>query len=180
MNEARLFAGVFIDKSVFSSIYSKIISEFDKVSFGKWVEDYNLHFTMKFIGDVERDEIPEIKNTLSDILVDYYSKLTFKGLFALPNKGLPRVLNAGINVEDGALRESAVAIDSRLQELGFPKENREFVPHITLLRMKSTNNGFRSLLAKYSDYYFGEMGSYKINLIESRLSPRGPIYKIIA
>lgn len=179
MSEIRLFVGVFVDKSIFSSIYPKIINEFDKVSFGKWVEDYNLHFTMKFIGEVDKSEVSQIKDVLSDLLIEYRSKLVFKGLSVLPKRGQPRVLYADIHTEDNMLSENAVLIDTRLQELGFPREEREFVPHITLLRMKSVHNNFRNSLMKYSDYKFGEMSSYKICLIESKLSPRGPIYKVV-
>lgn len=175
----RLFIGVFIEDRFFTESFQKIKSDFKNVSFGKWVELNNLHFTIKFLGDVDSSQIPEIKNLLKENLIAHECNYSISGLSVLPARGIPRVLYAGIEAEGNTMLEQAVLIDSALEELGFDKEERDFFPHISLLRMKSVSNDFRSVLKQYSRFYFGKGTNFKIDLIESKLTPNGPIYKIL-
>jgi 2'-5' RNA ligase len=175
----RLFVGVFIDKSTFGNKLELLQKEFDAYTIGKWVEDYNLHFTLKFIGDFEISQIPKLKEALSEHLATIDEVLTFKGLFVLPNEKTPRVLYIDIQTDTNILLEKAIIIDDICSDFGVAREKRQFKPHLTLLRMKSVSKGFPAMLRKYSDTFFGKTDKFTINLIESRLSSKGPSYIII-
>ncbi len=179
MQSKRLFVGVFVPHSLFSNKLATIQKEFSEATFGKWVEMENLHFTMKFIGDVEANRVKIIKERLSEVLGEYKSNLYIRGIGTLPKRGFPRVLYLGIDTDDCLLNESAILIDSILEEEGIKSEERDFMPHVTLLRIKSSTNNFHSLVKKYSNTDFGKLEKYEINLIESKLTPNGPIYKIL-
>lgn len=175
----RLFLGVYVDSKLFENKYDKIIRDFDSSSFGNWVKPENLHFTVKFLGDVRSDMIDEIVANTEQFLDVQESTVTFNGLGALPDRGMPRVLYAPFANPDDSIIEIHQKIDDILGAMGFEKETKKFLPHVTLLRVKSATNAFRSVLSKYRTFEFGEMKTYKISLIESRLTPKGPIYNVI-
>lgn len=175
----RLFVGVFIDKSIFGNKIELLKKDLDSFTIGKWVEDYNLHFTLKFIGDFDVTVLPKLKETLAEHLITYEETLTFTGLSVLPNQKMPRVLYIDIQTDSNILLEKAILIDDICSDFGVQREKRQFKPHLTLLRMKSVANGFPKILQKYSDTFFGKTDSFSINLIESRLSSNGPSYTII-
>lgn len=179
MQTKRLFLGVFADKHIFDDIYSSIKKDFDKVTFGKWVEPENLHFTIKFLGDVNEDQIETLRTSLTDCLGAFEYPLIITSTGTLPDNGAPRILYSKVKNFDGGLLPLVKHIENILDKEGFEKEKRAFIPHITLQRIKSSTNDFRSVLNKYKDYPFGIMDSFRINLIESRLSSAGPVYKII-
>ncbi len=175
----RLFVGVFINSSIFDNKLIQLKKDFDRVTIGKWVEDYNLHFTLKFIGDFPINQISELKSALSEHLTDYQENLVFSGVSVLPNRKTPRVLYIDIQTETNLLLEKFIIIDDICSDFCIKKESREFKPHLTLLRMKSVSNSFYRYLDKYSNEYFGTLTNFRIELIESSLTPSGPKYTII-
>lgn len=180
MNTKRLFIGTFIDRDVFKYSYEDIIEDFKMAVFGKWVEIENLHFTFKFLGDVKMQEITKIKEELDDLFTDIESPLIFNGLGGFPNLINPRVLFANIIDNSGQLEFINNSIEKRLFNLGFPADNKPFKPHLTLIRLKDFNKfEFKNAVSKYKDYEFGEMDSFKPVLIESKLTPKGPIYSVV-
>jgi 2'-5' RNA ligase len=72
-------------------------------------------------------------------------------------------------------------IESALTALGFAKEERPFVPHLTLARVKqgaspSERRGFGELVdaTSFEDKYHVEVEA--ISLMRSQLTPAGAIY----
>lgn len=179
MKTKRLFLGVYIDRSFFAVKYDKIKRDFDTVSFGKWVEPENLHFTVKFLGDLEVSKIPDLNKALEEYYIPFKSKLNIAGLDILPSKGAPRVLHVKVEPETNDLFQAQTIIEDISLDFGFEKESREFTPHVTLQRIKSSTNDLRNVLAQHKNLEFGVMPEFSINLIESVLTPRGPVYKIL-
>jgi len=64
--------------------------------------------------------------------------------------------------------------------MGF-KEDRKFVPHLTVSRVKSSLNkkSLLNVLDEYKDYEFGSDMITKINFKKSTLTPEGPIYETL-
>ncbi|MEK6900940.1 MAG: 2'-5' RNA ligase family protein, partial [Nanoarchaeota archaeon] len=61
------------------------------------------------------------------------------------------------------------------------KEEREDVPHVTLLRVKSgrKQGKLQHLLQKVQKLRFGKMMIDRVVLYESHLLPEGPVYKVV-
>ena len=179
MQTKRLFVGTFIDTSIIEYYYPSFKEDFDAVSTGKWVELENLHFTYKFLGDVKYDKIEIIKDSFKDLLIQYNSKIILKGLNVFPNPDMPRVLFANIYNRDNKILNVFKDIEKRAIELGFDKEKRKFKPHLTLKRIKSNKRVFGQILSEYRNIEIGNMTSFSVNLIESELTFKGPIYKVL-
>ncbi len=91
-----------------------------------------------------------------------------------------RVIWIGI---EGGERIGLIAgnLDDELSVLGFRKENRSFVPHITITRVRegASVGEARELLRMYDDVFFGEQLVDTIRLKKSILGPKGPTYSTV-
>ena len=76
METKRLFLGTFVDNTLFAPVYKTMIDDFSEVCTGKWTEIENLHFTYKFLGNVDVERIPEIRNAIRPILREFKSTLS--------------------------------------------------------------------------------------------------------
>jgi 2'-5' RNA ligase len=130
----------------------------------KAVEPDNLHVTLKFLGDTDLDLIGEIGS-----LVEQTARLE-----------RPSVVWAGL---EGAETLTAIAADleTGLEELGFARENRPFVPHLTLARVKARPpESLRPLLSRHAKTEFGTATIDQVELIRSELRPEGAKYTVLA
>ncbi len=176
----RIFIGTFVKNDDFSKKYPKIIADFSKCVIGKWVELWNLHFTYHFLGETNSKTLEKLKIDLRDFLKEYAFDLKFKGMGAFPNFSSPRVLFVNIIDENRILNDIHTGIKEILQNFEFQLDEREYHPHLTLLRIKSVNKSeFRKLIQSYQDTPSFEIKGFQVNLIESKLTPRGPMYHII-
>ena len=80
-----------------------------------------------------------------------------------------------------ALAALVTKLNEALTFLGYSKESREFVPHITLARFRaSTPQGiFASILEKYRDTLWGELSVDSIVLYRSETLAKGARYSAI-
>ena len=180
MQTKRLFTGTYIDKEIFEDVYVDMLEDFNGISTGKWVEPENLHFTYHFIGDFDSSKIPDLINELKSTCKTYKSELVIKGISGFPNILNPRILHAEVIDYNNILQNIFSNLERRLIPFGYKPESRKFTPHVTLQRIKSIKKDeFNSIIQDYSDFEFGKMSKFNVNLIESELTPRGPVYRIL-
>ncbi len=173
----RLFIGTFLKTNELLSEYPKIKREFEVAATGKWVEEWNLHFTYHFLGNVSLEVIPELLKELKSILKEYTYELTLKGLGCFPSLNSPRVLFVNIIESDKLLKQIHAGCSDVLRKFNIEIEQREYKPHLTLIRIKSFKlNFFHKSFRKYENFDFGGVEKFKVELIESRLTSDGPIY----
>jgi RNA 2',3'-cyclic 3'-phosphodiesterase len=151
----------------------------------KWVEEQNLHLTLKFLGEIEEKTVVEIdealKNTLSNTA---QFDINLAGLGVFPGLSRPRVIWIGIEKGKDELAQLNLEIESRLEPLGFMTEERPFSPHLTIGRVKEPLNEKESgILSGFIERFHSEEISIKIvqqiDLMKSVLSRSGSVYSII-
>jgi RNA 2',3'-cyclic 3'-phosphodiesterase len=147
----------------------------------KAVEPDNLHVTLKFLGDTDLDLIGEI-GSLVERVANCRQPCVVKvaGLGVFPHLERPSVVWAGLA---GAETLAAIAADleTGLEEFGFARENRPFVPHLTLARVKARPpESLRPLLSRHAKTEFGTATVDQIELIRSELRPEGSKYTVLA
>ena len=169
----------------------------------KWVNETQMHLTLKFLGNIEESKVQEISDALKSIANNTKEfTISLSNLGAFPNAKRPRVIWVGIDKGKNQLKLLASQIETNLEKLGFPKEPRDFKSHLTLGRVKSQKNlqNLTKLLTETTFQPQDEMEptrpkgqdssgrnteqrrSIKINkliLFQSTLTPKGPIYKKI-
>ena len=179
----RLFIAVLLPVSITSHLenYQK---ELKKTGADvKWVESQNIHLTLKFLGKTKTEEIARITDTLNRLSAPQKRiPVTLDQLGFFPAKKSPRVLWAGLNDKTKSLEKIALFLEEALAGLGFEKETRPFQPHITLARVRSSQN-MLSLVEKINEFNenFKTVDLFidNITLFESDLSSHGPTYSII-
>lgn len=139
-----------------------------------------MHVTLKFLGDVDRDLVPQIINILKAVTAGNTAfELHITGVGAFPNVARPTVAWAGLqNAEP--LRRLAAALEGRLEPLGIPRERRDFHPHLTLARVKHPPEELTALFAEYADADFGSVAINSVEVFQSILKPDGPVYTQLA
>jgi RNA 2',3'-cyclic 3'-phosphodiesterase len=146
----------------------------------KPVEIENLHFTVKFLGDVPDSVIEEVEAKVRPLSLPRM-EVDVRGLGAFPDEKNPRVVWAGVGYEDlDMVSKSAQQVIDALRGIG-EKEERAYHPHITLARVRSPTNleALEALIAAYASKDFGRTPIMMLKLKSSTLTPRGAAYRDI-
>ena len=99
----------------------------------RWIDPENYHVTLCFIGDIDARLADEIVAGLDRIERPRFT-MALKGIGAFGSKK-PHSIYAGIEASP-ALDELHGEIDRILRRLGLPCDQRKFVPHVTLARLR--------------------------------------------
>jgi RNA 2',3'-cyclic 3'-phosphodiesterase len=147
----------------------------------KAVDPSNLHVTLKFLGDTDLDLIGEIGSLVEQVAQPRQPCVVkVAGLGVFPHLERPNVVWAGLAGAE-ALTEIAADLETGLEEFGFARENRPFVPHLTLARVKARPpEALRPLLSRHAKTDFGIATIDQIELIRSELGPEGSKYTVLA
>ncbi|MBX2976227.1 MAG: RNA 2',3'-cyclic phosphodiesterase [Ignavibacteriaceae bacterium] len=175
----RLFIALKIHESVKDEIINRRESLCDEKSLKwKWENRSKIHATIKFLGDVEKNKVNGIISLL-DFLeeeISYSCQLTNYGIF-YRNK-IPAILWQGFEIEQ-RINELVKKVNDKLFLIDIEREVKSFKPHLTLLRLRGNEDDkslekFKSASFPRFDFIISEASLY-----ESRLTPRGSIYKEI-
>jgi 2'-5' RNA ligase len=148
----------------------------------KWVEEQNLHLTLKFLGWVEEKDIDKMLRLAEESAKGTGSfKLKLAGMGTFPEGKSPRVIWVGITEGGERLKEIAEKLENQLSQAGFRSEEREFSTHLTLGRVKDKKGVdlVKEKMKESKDQVFGELVVDHINIMKSTLTPKGPIYEIV-
>ncbi len=147
----------------------------------RWIKPENIHLTLKFLGNIDEKDIDTIVKIIEGTCSRYsVFELHISGVGVFPNVKSSRVLWVGVKgneVFTGLQQE----IESGMASLGFQRENRKFIPHLTLGRFKSSQ-GKGALLDKiqlHENTIFGLIDVKSVSLIRSDLSQAGARYSRI-
>jgi 2'-5' RNA ligase len=144
----------------------------------KWVEEKNLHLTLKFLGEVSQMQSTQIKDILFQFTQRNSPVTVLPAGFGYFNSGgMPRVLFVKIEGMEG-LQKMAEDMDDLLLPLGFEKEKRPFRPHLTLARIRFLKNkkAFYNALGLYQEILLQPVVINNIIFYQSILNPDGPVY----
>ena len=175
-DKIRAFVAVEIGRVPELLKFVKALREID--SDLKFVKLNNLHITLKFLGDVDEELVPEIADYMRKAAegVEPF-EMNLKGTGVFPNYRKISVVWAGLDGA-GPLIKMANKLDDGLTMMGFRKERRQFSPHITIARVGNTLDtiGLPETVKKFENTEFTTLRVDKIILKKSELTPSGPIY----
>src|SRR6266404_7334543 len=157
----------------------------------RWVQPESLHITLKFVGEQTPERVQAITEHLQLVESSAF-EIRAGGYGFFPTAKAPRVFWIGIH-SGPHLAELAEDIDIATAELGIPREDRPYSPHLTLARAGAgrssgspkrrkgdgPNAKFAMLekrLAVMGDLDFGKMTAREFILYQSQLSPKGSKY----
>lgn len=147
-----------------------------------WVNTGNIHLTLKFLGETGVAKIPEIEFAIENVCKKYsLFDIQISGLGIFGSKYQPKVLWCGIN-KNNSLEGIAEDIIDAMDKIGFIKDRQNFVPHLTLARIKHIENktSLFNEVNKHKDTYFKNETINEIILFESILKKTGAEYSVIS
>ena len=175
----RLFIAVDIAEPVRKRL-GEFIAQLDHAARGaKWISPKNIHVTLKFLGHVEENKAEKISSVLEEVAARHtVFDLDLVGTGAFPNASRPRVIWVGGHDQSGTLYRLQADVEAAMIALGFVPEDRAFVAHLTLGRIKSPtpNPKLAVALESAKSKSFGLTHVGEIHLIQSQLHPTGAIY----
>jgi 2'-5' RNA ligase len=102
-----------------------------------WVLAENLHVTVKFLGHVAVDLVPRIADAVLAVGADVGPlRIQRAKLDAFPSPARAGVITLALDDAHGDLARVAASTEDRLQALGFEREARRFIAHVTLARTR--------------------------------------------
>jgi len=187
----RIFVGIDLDPEVRGRISRFLEGVRGFAPEARWVRPESLHATLKFIGEQPAERVEAIAERLRRVEGSAFA-IRCGGYGFFPTAKAPRVFWIGIQAGP-QLAELAERIDRATAELGIPREDRAYSPHLTLARGGGgrrsgspkwrTGDGPNSMfavlekrLAAMSELDFGSMTAHEFILFQSQLSPGGSKY----
>jgi RNA 2',3'-cyclic 3'-phosphodiesterase len=172
----RLFTGIDLPENVRERL-ERLLMHLRPCAHLKWSPVYNLHVTLKFIGEWPEEKMPRLEEALRGVAPREPIPTDLKGLGWFPNPHHPRVFWAGIQGGE-ALPNLVKDIDGALAPLGIASEDRPFSAHLTLARIKEPAplQALRSAIAQLESVEFGVWPVDRFYLFRSQPGQVGSIY----
>ena len=151
----------------------------------KWVDPNSIHITLKFLGEISPDSIEELMLAIEESARGIQPfQLEVRELGAFPGLDRTQILWVGIKGAMEKIEELEKRIEAHTAQLGFPRENRPFTPHLTLGRVRdgARPNELQRIGKLFSEINFSTSNHVDvkaIDLMKSRLTPTGAIYTCI-
>ena len=147
----------------------------------KWVEEHNIHVTLKFFGETEPRKIPEICSVLKKrSLVTPIIGMQLSGLGIFGSSYAPKVIWAGIEPY-AAISALMKNIHDDLKTIGFEPDRQNLVPHLTLGRIKNLRDktAFTRIIGIFKPISSSTIRIGEMFLYESILRREGPEYIVL-
>jgi RNA 2',3'-cyclic 3'-phosphodiesterase len=180
-NKIRTFIAVPLPDLLKQDV-DKLIVGFKPLADGiSWVRAANLHFTLRFLGDIEKNSIPALKQSIESHLSGISQfKIRLAGLGCFPNLNRPRVVWVAAAGDIEQMKELAGKVETACRESDYGSADKPFAPHLTIGRVKFPS-GLDELIGNIKTVKF-ETDSFtveKVIIYKSDLTPRGPIYTVM-
>ncbi len=146
----------------------------------KWESEEKLHITLKFLGDTGAELTENIWQDIIELSKKYNGfEIHFRGFKLIRRGGTPSMIWAEMYEKSGSLSEYVFGINKAMKKYGIESENRPFIPHVTLLRIRGREDIDKLINItnlKYDEYC---SRASNIALVQSKLMPEGSVYRRI-
>jgi 2'-5' RNA ligase len=147
----------------------------------KWVGPEAMHWTLKFLGDVELLETPQICAAVARAVEPMAPfDIEARGVGAFPDVRRPRTVWLGTGEGTQQMIELHDRIEAELATLGYRPENRRFRPHLTIGRVRSSPQGIGELgrlIEQHAEFEGGLSTVFEVIVFSSHLGPDGPTHE---
>jgi 2'-5' RNA ligase len=145
----------------------------------RWVTTGNIHLTLKFLGEVDEDEVEDIAAVLTEAVNGFAPlRLAAAGVGVFPSVKRARVIWVGLSGQLPELAALQRSIADRLAMIGYPHEKRPFSGHLTLGRVKCQIAASRltTAMGAFGDFESETFAVDRVILFKSELRPSGAAY----
>jgi RNA 2',3'-cyclic 3'-phosphodiesterase len=141
------------------------------------------HVTLRFLGEVDPSSIERVVAAMPAAVATVAPfDLGLGGVGAFPSPERPRVVWRAVQEGADEVRRLARSVGDALAPVGWPPEPGEFVPHVTLFRVRSPRDRRRA-----GDLLEGRVALPAVPVVrvravalkESRLGPNGAVHHVV-
>ena len=155
------------------SAHAELISGHDKLQHVRWLPKENYHLTLAFLGNVEYVLINSLQLKLEQNLSFIKTvPFRFSEIAPFPFYGTPKIAAAILDNSE-ELMQLQYNIAKCVRAFGISLEDRRFIPHVTLGRLKSRSR--KALTFRPQQIILGGV-SEKVVIFKSELEPKGAVY----
>ena len=177
----RIFLAVFPPHEVQRAVHAAAESLRRPKDGVSWVKLENLHYTLRFMGELGEDGTRRVKEAAEEAArTDAPFTAALGALGAFPNPRRARVLWAGMTEGGERLTAVARALEAGLRRRGFDAADHPFSAHLTIGRVRDPRADWTERLATV---VVAPGGSHftvdRLCVVQSQLSPRGSTYTVI-
>ena len=144
------------------------------ISGARWLSDDQLHLTLRFIGEVDRHLAADIHAALGAVHHPPF-EIAVNRLGLFDRRGQPEIVWAGVTPQE-PLKTLHKKVDQALARIGVVLEERAYLPHITLARLKRGSGPVRGLIEDRGGLTSPPFRVDSFALYESKLTPEGAVY----
>ena len=147
----------------------------------KPVDVENIHVTLRFLGEIPSSLVSKIGEELKTLHFNPF-EVSLQGVGVFPDMRRVNVVWVGIEKGVVELVDIHGQVEKVLKRLGIRPDDRGFSPHITIARVRSARNKDKlaEAVAAMRDREFGVFPVDSVKLKKSVLTPKGPVYSILA
>jgi len=156
-------------------VRDRLVDAMEGIEGARWVDEENLHLTLRFIGEVERPAANDLAAALGRIEWPSFA-LRIEGVGHFTRKGQATALWARVPASS-PLEGLRQKVEAACEAAGLGREARRFTPHVTLARLGRSSGPIGGWLAAFGDLGAGpwEVGGFM--LYESHLGHTGAFYE---
>lgn len=179
MNTKRTFIAIKVEpEKILTDLFKTLKSNLKDEKI-KWVEENNLHLTLRFLGETSQTQFRQADWLLKKLASEFKPfSFDLQGTGFFGNRSQPKVLFVSV-VNAEILSRFADRLVKDISDFGFQTDEKPFSPHLTLGRIKQLQNGtqFLDLVKQYKNVPFQKVTVNEVIFYESILLPTGPVYK---
>jgi 2'-5' RNA ligase len=147
------------------------------VSGARWQSDDQLHLTLRFIGEVDRHRAGDVHAALGAVHQTAFD-LALNGIGAFDRRGFAAAVWAGVTPH-APLRALHKKVDAALARVGVAPDERAYLPHITLARLKRGSGPVGNLLEQSGGLTSPAFTVDSFALFASDLTEEAAVYSIV-
>ena len=147
-----------------------------------WCKPDQIHLTLKFVGETPDQDVPKIIETCQQVAKrhqPFIMDFNRTGIFGSNHS--PRVLWLGMKEEPKALYDLEADILDTFDGLGYFRDRQNFVPHLTVCRIKNLidKSFFQQVYQSIEQKTYLHADVREIVYFQSFLQPMGAFYKTL-
>lgn len=180
MDKLRLFVAADLTAHLKDAVEEEAAS-MPRIEGVKWVKPFQLHFTLKFLGHLDEEKVPEIDRLLEKAAASCPPlSLRLDECGAFPGPAKARVVWLGCSGDIEGMKALARDIDGKMTRVGVEREKRPYKAHLTLARCRNPRD-VSGIISRWKDWLEGREGLDfsvgEIVLYRSILDASGPTYE---
>ena len=161
-----------------ADIRARLLSVMGGVPGARWQDDDQLHLTLRFVGETDPRRADDLAAALATIRFAPFP-IALSGVGQFDRRGRIDALWASVQPRD-ALTQLHRKIDRACVDVGFPGDQRAYLPHITLARFSRSGSVIDSFLSHNAALSSPPFLIDSFILFESHLTQAGARYDVAA